>query len=86
MTLNISDLLKPIGKTYSTKEKITNLFEIPLILSNSGAKRISIVLSIMVNKFLRNSTNLSLKYFSKYILSNLHSLFLKFSKFILKEL
>ena len=57
--LNISDLLKPIVKTYSTREKNTNLFEIPLILSKSGAKRISIVLSMMVNKVLRNSTNLS---------------------------
>jgi hypothetical protein len=51
--LNISDLLKPIVKTYSTREKNTNLFEVPLILSNSGAKRISVVLSMMVNKVLR---------------------------------
>jgi hypothetical protein len=84
--LNISDLLKPIIKTYCTREKNTNIFEIPLILSNSGAKRISIVLSMMVNKVLRNSTNLSFKDFSEYILSNLHFLFLKFSQFILKEM
>jgi hypothetical protein len=84
--LNISDLLKLIVKSYSTREKNTNLFEIPLILSNSGAKRISIVLSIMVNNVLRNSTNSSFKDFSEYILSNLHSLFLKFSQFILKEM
>jgi hypothetical protein len=32
------------------QKKNTNLFEIPLILSNSEAKRVSIVLSIMVNK------------------------------------
>jgi hypothetical protein len=77
--LNISDLLKPIVKTYRTRDKNTNLFEVPLILSNSGSKRISIVLSLMVNKVLRNSTNLSLKDFSEYNLSNLHSLLLKFS-------
>jgi hypothetical protein len=37
-------------------------------------------------KKLRNSTNLSFKDFSEYILSNLHSLFLKFSPYILNEM
>ncbi len=52
LLLNNLDLLKHIVKTYSTREKNTNSFEIPLILSNSEAKRFSIVLSMMVNKVL----------------------------------
>ena len=61
---------------------ISNLLKNLMYLSNSGAKCISIILSIMIS---RNSTNLALKDFSGYILSKLHSLFLKFSQFILKR-
>ena len=39
------------------------MFDIPLIFSNCGAKRFSIVLYSMINKVLINSTYLSIKDF-----------------------
>ena len=81
--LNISDLLQPITKLAHTRDKSSNLYLIPIKCSVKGAKRISIVLATMVNKVLRNSTNLSLKDFLHFIFSNSDDLFYKFSKFIL---
>ena len=83
--LNISCLLKPIVKIHNTREQNTNIFDSPLSQSVNGAKRISVVLTTMINKVLRNSTNLTIKDFKEYLKDNLHSLFEKFSKFVLKE-
>jgi hypothetical protein len=83
--LNISCLLKPVVKIHNTREKNTNIFDLPLITSVIGGKRISVVLITMINKVLRNSTNLSIKDFTEYLKVNLDILYQKFSKFILKE-
>ena len=82
--LNISDLLETYCKNVNTRAKKNNIFVTTLVTSKSGVKRISILLSIMVNKVLRNSTNLSTN-LTEYILTNLHLLFLKFSEAILKK-
>ena len=83
--LNISNFLKPVEKTVNTRSNRTNLFITPLVLSHRGSKRISIVLTIMINKVLRNSTNLNIKDYITYINSNISDLFQKFSKFVLRE-
>ena len=83
--LNISNLLKPVEKIVYTRNHCTNLFITPLVLSHSGSKRISVVLTIMINKVLRNSTNLNIKDFITYLNLNLSTLFQQFAKFILVE-
>ena len=83
--LNISNLLKPVEKIVNTRNHCTNLFITPLVLSHSGSKRISVVLTIMINKVLRNSTNLNIKDFITYLNLNLSTLFQQFAKFILVE-
>ena len=78
--LKISNLLKPVEKTVNTRSHSSNLFIIPLVLSHAGSKRTSIVLTIMINKVLRNSTNLNIYDVITYI-----NFFQKFSKFVLSE-
>ena len=74
MLLNILNLLKPVEKNVNTRNHCTNLFITQLVLSQGGSKRISVVLTIMINKVLRNS-NLNIKDFITYLNLNLSTLF-----------
>ena len=82
---DIKNILKPIVKAANTRATSSNLYEVPLVLSYCGCKRISLSLATMMNKVLKNFTNLILKDFKEIILGNLSLLYLKFSKFVLKE-
>ena len=82
---DIKNILKPIVKAANTRATSSNLYEVPLVLSYCGCKRISLSLATMMNKVLKNFTNLILKDFKEIILGNLSFLYLKFSKFVLKE-
>ena len=82
---NIFSLLKPIVKVANTRQTSSNLYEVPIVVSNKGSKRLSIVLATMINKVLKTYTNLIFKVFKKAVLSSLPLLYIKFSKFVLKE-
>ncbi len=82
---DIKNILKPIVKAANTRATSSNLYEVPLVLSYCGCKRISLSLTTLMNKVLKNFTNLTLKDFKDIILGNLSLLYLKFSKFVLKE-
>ena len=82
---NIFSLLKPIVKVANTRQTSSNLYEVPIIVSNKCSKRLSIVLATMINKVLKTYTNLIFKDFKEAVLSSLPLLYIKFSKFVLKE-
>ena len=82
---DIKNILKPIVKAANTRATSSNLYEVPLVLSYCGCKRISLSLTTLMNKVLKNFTNLILKDFKEIILGNLSLLYLKFSKFVLIE-
>jgi hypothetical protein len=82
---NIFSPLKPIVKVANTRQTSSNLYEVPIVVSNKGSKRLSIVLATMINKVLKTYTNLIFKDFKEAVLSSLPLLYIKFSKFVLKE-
>ena len=82
---DIKAKLTPSVNVCNTRAGTRNIFMVPFSRSHCGGKRISIFLPIMVNNVLRNSSNLVLREFKEFILTNISNLFLKFSKFILLD-
>ena len=82
---NIFSLLKPNESVANTRKTSSNLYDVPIVVSNKGSRRISIVLANTMNKVLKTYTNLSFKDFKEAVLSSLSLLYIKFSKFILKD-
>jgi len=82
---NIFSLLKPNESVANTRKISSNLYDVPIVVSNKGSRRISIVLANTINKVLKTYTNLSFKDFKEAVLSSLSLLYIKFSKFKLKE-
>ena len=82
---DIKAKLTPSVNVCNTRASTRNIFMVPFSRSHCGGKRISIFLPIMVNNVLRNSSNLVLREFKEFILTNISNLFLKFSKFILLD-
>ena len=82
---NIFSLLKPNESVANTRKTSSNLYDVPIVVSNKGSRRISIVLANTMNKVLKTYTNLSFKDFKEAVLSSLSLLYIKFSKFLLKD-
>ena len=82
---NIFSLLKPNESVANTRKTTSNLYDVPIVVSNKGSRRISIVLAKTINKVLKTYTNLNFKDFKEAVLSSLSLLYIKFSKFKLKE-
>ncbi len=82
---SILSLLKPTESVANTRKTTSNLYDVPIVVSNKGSGRISIVLAKTINKVLKTYTNLNFKDFKEAVLSSLSLLYIKFSKFILKE-
>ena len=80
---NIKNTLTPNSNPCNTRVGTRNLYIVPLFRTQCGGKRLSVVLPIMLNKVLRFSSNLTLKDFKEFVLSNLSKLYINFSKFIL---
>lgn len=80
---NILNSLKLNENPCNLREFGRDIYCVPFSGTNKGNKRISIYLTKLVNKILRNSFNLNLIDFENFLLLNIDSLFLKFEKFIL---
>jgi hypothetical protein len=70
---NIFSLLKPNESVANTRKTSSNLYEVPIVVSNKGSRRISIVLANTINKVLKTYTNLNFKiskkqFFQVYLL------------------
>ncbi len=63
----------------------SNLYDVPIVVSNKGSRRISIVLANTINKVLKIYTNFNFKDFKEAVLSSLSLHYIEFSEFILKE-
>ena len=82
---DIGKFLKHHIKIVNTRDNSSNIYDVPIVNSYMGAKRISIYLAIMINNVLKKSTNLPMKDFKEIMLLNLSILYPKFSIFVLKE-
>ena len=68
---NIKNTLVPSTNLCNTRAVTRNLYIVPFSRSQCGGKRLSIVLPIMLNKVLRFSSNLAMKDFKEFMLSNI---------------
>ena len=82
---NIKNMLVSSANPCNTRAGTRNLFIVPLFRTQCGGKRLSVFLPIMLNKVLRFSSNLAMKDFKEFMLSNISNLYINFSKFILTE-